>query len=278
MQPITQPYFRAMRLADGVWQVLSDGVYSYVVAGDDEAVVIDPGYGCGDIRRFCEELTGKKVRMTLVTSPELRQSAAACNFETECMSAAAAKITARPLPTMAGAVIPECENKRILSDGEVIDLGGREIVAYEFPSVSAGGMIFFDRKAKVLFTGEEIDDRALVVKHMPLTVLKEKLEMLSALQSEVNFVCSYRIVFCSFLIKRYLINTARILGGADTLAMIEGEKAGESPKTSCGKTLYERGTLRSEDIPFVSEEDHARERFSGIAESKIVFDGLLLDR
>ena len=57
--PMSEPYFRSKRIAPGTWQVLSDGDYSYLLEGDDEALLIDSGYGAGDIRAYCQTLTEK---------------------------------------------------------------------------------------------------------------------------------------------------------------------------------------------------------------------------
>ena len=54
IRPMSEPYFKATPLAEGVWQVLSDGDYSYAVEGDEELVVIDGGMGAGNIRAFCQ--------------------------------------------------------------------------------------------------------------------------------------------------------------------------------------------------------------------------------
>ena len=57
--PMSEPYFRSKLIAPGTWQVLSDGDYSYLLEGDDEALLIDSGYGAGDIRAYCQTLTEK---------------------------------------------------------------------------------------------------------------------------------------------------------------------------------------------------------------------------
>ena len=38
IRPMSEPYFKAKQIAEGTWQVLSDGDYSYVIEGSDEAV------------------------------------------------------------------------------------------------------------------------------------------------------------------------------------------------------------------------------------------------
>ena len=59
LQPMDEPYFRSWRIAPGTWQILSDGDFSYLVEGDEEAILIDSGYGAGNIRTYAQSLTEK---------------------------------------------------------------------------------------------------------------------------------------------------------------------------------------------------------------------------
>ena len=59
IQPMSEPYYKAKQLAEGVWQVLTDGDYSYVLEGDDELLVIDSGMGAGNLREFVQTLSDK---------------------------------------------------------------------------------------------------------------------------------------------------------------------------------------------------------------------------
>ena len=60
IRPQSEPYFKATKLAEGVWQVLSDGDHIYVLEGDDELLCIDSGIGAGSIRDFCQSLCPEK--------------------------------------------------------------------------------------------------------------------------------------------------------------------------------------------------------------------------
>ena len=59
LRPMDEPYFRSERIADNTYQILSDGDYSYLVIGNDEAVLIDSGYGAGNIREYAASLTDR---------------------------------------------------------------------------------------------------------------------------------------------------------------------------------------------------------------------------
>ena len=55
--PMSTPYYRAKEIASDTWQILSDGDFSYLLAGEDgDALLIDTGYGAGNIREYCAYL------------------------------------------------------------------------------------------------------------------------------------------------------------------------------------------------------------------------------
>lgn len=43
LTPMDEPYFRPVKIAEGTWQILSDGDFSYLLEGDNEALLIDSG-------------------------------------------------------------------------------------------------------------------------------------------------------------------------------------------------------------------------------------------
>lgn len=69
LRRMDEPYFKSWLIAPGTWQILSDGDYSYLAEGDDEAIMIDSGYGAGNIREYAQSLTD--------TTPSLQSGASA---------------------------------------------------------------------------------------------------------------------------------------------------------------------------------------------------------
>ncbi len=59
LTPMDVPYYRSKLIAPGTWQIESDGDYSYLIEGDNEALAIDTGYGAGNIREYLQTLTKK---------------------------------------------------------------------------------------------------------------------------------------------------------------------------------------------------------------------------
>lgn len=153
--PMSEPYFRAKPIAPGTWQVLSDGDYSYLLEGDDEALLIDSGYGAGDIRAYCQTLTEKPLSKIANTHHHFDHTANNSYFDLAYMSAATKPLATIPFPSFAGIDFPRDYPVQIVGDGDVIPLKGRELLVFEIPDHAVGSLAFLDRKERILFSGDE---------------------------------------------------------------------------------------------------------------------------
>lgn len=154
-QPMDEPFFQAEEVAPNTWKVLSDGDYSYVVAGDTQAVVIDSGYGAGNIREFCQTLTDKPIHAIVNTHHHFDHTANNCYFDLVYMDAKAKALATIPYPSFEGIVFPRDYKVETVSDGYIIDLGGRTLEVFQLPDHTDDGICLLDRKAHLLFTGDE---------------------------------------------------------------------------------------------------------------------------
>jgi len=153
--PMSEPYFRHMQMGDGIWQILSDGDYSYLLEGDDEALLIDSGYGAGNIREYCQTLTSKPVRAIANTHDHFDHTANNSYFDLAYMGAETWPLATRPFPSFAGIDFPRDYAVKIVDDGDVIPLKGRELLVFKIPDHAVGSLAFLDQKCRVLFTGDE---------------------------------------------------------------------------------------------------------------------------
>lgn len=156
IQPMDQPYFRSELIAPGTWLVRSDGDFSYLVEGDREALVIDSGYGCGNIRAYCQSLTDKPIHRIANTHDHFDHTANNSYFDCAYMSAATYPLATRPFPSFSGINFPRDYKVEIIGDGFVFDLGGRTLETFEIPDHAVGSLAFLDRKQRILFSGDEI--------------------------------------------------------------------------------------------------------------------------
>jgi len=155
LQPMDEPFFEAEKIADDTWKILSDGDYSYLVAGSDKAFVIDSGYGAGNIREFCQTLTGVPVSGIINTHHHFDHTANNAYFDVAYMDERGVELSTVPYPSFAGIDFPRDYRVVTVGDGTVFDLGGRTLEVFQIPDHTDDGIAMLDRREKLLFSGDE---------------------------------------------------------------------------------------------------------------------------
>ncbi len=154
--PMDVPHYRVAEIAPGTWQIASDGDYFYLVEGENEALVIDSGYGCGNTRAFCQSLTDKPVKRIVNTHDHFDHTANNCYFDSAYMSKETQHLATIPFPSFSGIDFPRDYPVVVIDEGYVFDLGGREIETISFPDHAAGSLMFLDKREGILFCGDEL--------------------------------------------------------------------------------------------------------------------------
>ncbi len=168
IRPKSEPYFKAYPLEDGVWQVLSDGDYTYVLEGDDELIAIDSGNGVGDLRAFCQSLCPEKpLRRLLNTHSHGDHTLNNYLFDVVYMSEDTYPDRLNQRYKDAG--VPDDYPVVFLHDGDVFNLKGRPLEVYLIDEHCKGSLQFLDRKSRILFCGDELNsnffDSRISVEH-----------------------------------------------------------------------------------------------------------------
>jgi glyoxylase-like metal-dependent hydrolase (beta-lactamase superfamily II) len=154
LTPMDEPYFRSTLIAPGTWQVLSDGDFSYVIEGDNEALVIDATDGAGNIREYEQSLTKKPIHYVANTHDHFDHTANDAYFDRAFMSAFTRTKATFPAGTFEGITFPRDYPVTVISDGYVFHLGNRDIEVFEAPSHTMGDLAYLDRKQRILFSGD----------------------------------------------------------------------------------------------------------------------------
>ena len=159
IQPMSQPYFKAKKIAEGTWQVLSDGDYSYLIEGEDEAIVIDAGMGAGNIRAFCQTLTSKPIYRMLLSHCHWDHTCNCYLFDAVYMSETSYIRRSEPIGEFAerGMNLPSDYPVVFIKEGDEIDLGNRKLEVYAISEHALGSLQFLDRKNRILFCGDELN-------------------------------------------------------------------------------------------------------------------------
>ncbi len=162
--PMDAPWFSAVKIAPDTWQIRSDGDYCYLVAGSEYGIMIDSGYEAGNLRAFASALIEKPVPYVINTHYHFDHTANNAYFDAAFMTPASVPYATVPYASFAGLRVPRDYPVVTVSDGYHLNPGDRnlEIVVIPHPNHALGGLAVLDRKARILFAGDEflMADRA----------------------------------------------------------------------------------------------------------------------
>jgi len=175
-----QEWFDVYRLTEGTFAIYEPNQFeeaiSYLVLGEDRGVLVDTGNGIGDLRALVEELTDLPVSVVL-THEHYDHVAGAWQYDEITAYDNAASLEAmqrgrdhasmerylvpdylwKPLPEEFDADnwhIPPIMPTKLVTEGDVIDLGGRTLEVIYTPGHSPGQMCLLDPDHRLLITGD----------------------------------------------------------------------------------------------------------------------------
>ena len=155
--PMSEPYYRTVEIAKDTWRILSDGDFSYLLKGEDgDAILIDTGYGAGNIREYCRSLIGTDVPRAVNTHHHFDHTALDGQFDLVYMGAESVPLATRPFPSFDGIEFPRNYEVKVVGDGDIIPLKGRDLLVFRMPDHAVGSIVMLDRKNRLLFAGDEL--------------------------------------------------------------------------------------------------------------------------
>jgi len=178
---LSNEWFEVYEVDADVWAIYEpfqwQEVISYLIIGDDSALLFDTGNGIGDIRAIVEQLTDKPVRVLNshshfdhiggnyqfenILSPSTAfsmENTLGDDSDTVKMEATAEALCV-DLPAGVTEANHRIEPYRITSkvnDGDIIDLGGRELEVFLIPGHTDDSVAMLDKEAGLLWTGDSI--------------------------------------------------------------------------------------------------------------------------
>lgn len=240
LTPMDEPYYQAERVAPGTWKILSSGDYSYLVAGDQEAVAIDTGYGAGNIREYLQTLTDKPVRNVFNTHSHFDHSANNGYFEKAYMAEEAIPRATVPYKSFEGIDFIQDYPRVPVEEGFVYDLGGRTLEVFLIPDHTPDGIALLDRKERLLFTGDEFMVMGKML-NVSLRTFYGYLEKLMAHRSEFDRICAGAGVFEATFLDGFYECAKHILeGNPGKKEEPQPRKRPEPPKGPNGEIVYDR--------------------------------------
>jgi glyoxylase-like metal-dependent hydrolase (beta-lactamase superfamily II) len=202
-EKVDQPdqWFEVYKLTDTVYAIYEDGqfeeVISYLVLGEEKAVIIDTGNGIGDIKAVVDGITDLPV-MVLNTHTHgdhiggNDQFDEVLVYETELSKERAKNGQTREQmghylnEDMVWKALPDyldVEAWRIhpfnvtkwLKEGDIIDLGGRTLDVIHTPGHSPDSICILDRMNKIFWTGDSFYPAPIYI-YAPTTSLDQFIE------------------------------------------------------------------------------------------------------
>jgi enterochelin esterase-like enzyme/glyoxylase-like metal-dependent hydrolase (beta-lactamase superfamily II) len=135
--------FTTKAIADGVWHIQdSQGGVIYLVAGHEHALLIDTGWGVGDLPAHVAALTALPL-WVVNTHGHRDHSSGNGQFDEVYIHTADLRLAVES----AAKLIP-------IYDGYTFDLGEREIRVIGVPGHSPGSICLLDKEARILYSGD----------------------------------------------------------------------------------------------------------------------------
>lgn len=212
-QPMDVPFFETEQVAPGVWRNLTDGDYFYLIEGEQEAIAIDTGYGCGNVREFLQSLTQQPVKNVINTHNHFDHTANNGYFECAYMTEDTRPLATIPFYSFEGIDFPRDYPVKIVKEGDTLDLGNRPLEFFQIPDHSPGGLCILDKKERLLFTGDELAMPNGKMLNGSVERFAGYMEKLIARRGEFDKLCAGFGVFDASILEKYLENARHIMAG-----------------------------------------------------------------
>jgi glyoxylase-like metal-dependent hydrolase (beta-lactamase superfamily II) len=177
--PVDSNWFEVYRVRPGVFAIYEphqyEEVISYLLMGSKRALLFDTGLGIGDMRKIVTQLTSLPVTVLNshthfdhigdnwqfpdiigLDTPFTHQNEAGATHEQLLDVVIPERFCGSPPPGFKAEnhSIPAFKISHFVKDGDVIDLGDRQLEVMQTPGHTPDALCLLDRKNKLLFTGD----------------------------------------------------------------------------------------------------------------------------
>lgn len=145
-----------------VIQFMNGSQYMYLLEGEEKALLLDTGYGAGNLRAYAESLTDKPLIVANTHfhpdhaggNGEFEQVYVSKGWQIDAPSVALPGATPFDLSKLPYADYEKCE----IAGGDILELGNRTVEVLEAKPAHCNSSLFFlDRGHKMLFVGDEFE-------------------------------------------------------------------------------------------------------------------------
>ena len=238
------PFYKAEEIAEKSWMIQnahteSSYAFCYLVEGDDYALLIDSILGMGNLKAFCETLTDKPIRLvnTHAHSDHFGGNFffdhcwlhhKDIGFFQQCIGIKKEQVVEMAkqmaLPEYKDLIEPDDNFAdwnpiRVfpLYDGDVFDLGGREIEVVEVGGHTAGSIVLIDHKTRIAYSGDACNGNTLLEfdNSLPVISYLRALLHLKDHQAEFDMMYGGHEIFDPSIVDEAVETVAKVLAGTD---------------------------------------------------------------
>ena len=236
-------FFSTDKLSDSVTRIHGmGGELCYLIEGNERALLIDGLTGVGSLKAFVRELTELPVKMAathghidhvgaaweygevfinpddiaLMYTPHHSEPAGRLGF------ASAPSFTGEPkrtVPTLADVPAPRPVKTYPIYEGDIFDLGGIQIEVIQVPGHTQGTVVFLDRAARVVYSGDACNANTLLCLPGSTTIEEYKESLLHFKTFQKDFDVMYgghgAVAVPNTIIDDGIAMCERILSGTD---------------------------------------------------------------
>ncbi len=146
MSEVDGKKLEAVEIGIGSWRIEDSGVRCFLIEGSEKAMLVDTGFGTGNIKDFAEKLTSKPI---FLVNTHIDGDHIGGNHLFSSVFMHPSEIKDYKTSKDDTELIP-------VNEGDAFDLGGREFEVLEAPGHTPGSIMLFDRNNKVLISGDSI--------------------------------------------------------------------------------------------------------------------------
>lgn len=172
---MTETTYEVIKISDNSWRIEDDMVRAFLFDGMENALLVDTGFGTGNIREIVEGLTQKPV-MLVNTHADMDHIGCNALFDRVYMHPAEYPFYYESNPADA-VVFP-------LWEGDIVDLGVRRFEVILIPGHTPGSIALLDRENRILVSGDTISEAPVFLfgKMRSVRAYIDSLEKLSKLK------------------------------------------------------------------------------------------------
>lgn len=170
-----------VKIDERTWRYEDRGVRFFLLTGDSQALLLDSGMTTPNARELAEELTDLPLSL-LNTHADRDHVAGNAAFKRIYISPC--ELVHPQLSTLTSAQVNP------VWDGDVIDLGNRELEAIALPGHTPGSMALLDRASGMLFSGDPIQRNGRIFMFGAMRSLAAYVHSLKRLRARADEITS----------------------------------------------------------------------------------------